>query len=141
MRILFVCLGNICRSPMAEMLARDIIAKNSWEEKYQVDSCAISSYEVGNPPHMGTVSILKEKNIPLVFHKARQMTLEDYEKYDLILGMDNKNVTKLKKDAPEKYRQKVHLFLENQEVPDPYYTGNFLETYTLLSKGMKKWLV
>ncbi|MGM0126054.1 protein-tyrosine phosphatase [Enterococcus sp. AZ194] len=145
-KIIFVCLGNICRSPMAEALMRHEIITNDLSGKLVVDSAATSRWEVGKPPHQGTQKILKQQGIDFAGIYARQITTQDFLEADVIIGMDQSNVNDLLKIAPEETKHKIQLFMrvvpgkETVEVPDPYYTGNFDETYALVSEGINKWL-
>ncbi len=142
-KVLFVCLGNICRSPMAEGLMRQ------YSEEHQlgliVDSAATSRWEVGNPVYPGTKQILQRENIDSSHMFSRQIKPEDFEMFDWIIGMDHENVEDLLAMAPKQARHKVHLYLEvvpgkeNQKVPDPWYTGNFDQTYHLLQAGLPLW--
>lgn len=144
--ILFVCLGNICRSPMAEGLLKKRVSDEGRANQFMIDSAATSMYEIGRPPHPGTQAILAKENIRVENMIARQIQLQDFQKFDWIIGMDQSNVEELKKLAPADAQTKIHLFLssvpgkEEQNVPDPYYTHDFDETYQLLSQGLDYWL-
>ncbi|MBP2097402.1 low molecular weight protein-tyrosine-phosphatase [Enterococcus rivorum] len=145
-KILFVCLGNICRSPMAEGLFKQKVKQAELEQSIFTYSAATSSWEAGNPPHHGTQKILREKNISTDGMRSTQITKEDFETYDLIIGMDDNNVKELKRIAPVTTHDKIHLFLsivagkETMEVPDPYYTGDFQQTFDLVDEGTNAWL-
>ncbi len=138
-RVLFVCLGNICRSPMAEAIMRDLIEKRGLSETIKVDSAATSSWHIGKPPHKGTVAKLQEFNITTKGMKARQLEKEDYENFDYIIGMDTSNVQNILKMLEQPEQPKVFRFLDltdhKKDVPDPYYTGDFQETYDLVFEG------
>ncbi len=144
-KILFVCLGNICRSPMAEGLLQKKIQQANQEDRFFVDSAATSSYEVGNRPHPGTQQIFCQENISFENMRARQIRQDDFKKYDWIIGMDQSNVDELKELAPEDAEHKVRLFLDvvpekqGKGVPDPYYTHDFDETHRLLNEGLDYW--
>ena len=87
-RVLFVCLGNICRSTMAQSVLTHLVHRQHLDAVFEIDSAATSREEIGNPPHYGTKNKLYEEHIPLIPHRARQMTRDDYLYYDLLIGMD-----------------------------------------------------
>ncbi|WP_066383388.1 low molecular weight protein-tyrosine-phosphatase [Neobacillus mesonae] len=137
--VLFVCLGNICRSPMAEALFRDLVKKEKLEDKISVDSAATSSWHIGSPPHKGTLAILKKYNISSAGLAGRQLTKEDFEKFDYIIGMDESNTNNIATITGQPKHPKIIRLLDltdhHKDVPDPYYTGDFQETYDLVSEG------
>lgn len=141
--ILFVCLGNICRSPMAEGLMKRYADENGG--KVTIDSAATSRWEVGNPPHRGTQQILKRAGVSTKGMTARQITSADFQRFDLIVGMDLENVADLQAMAPAGTENKVFNYLsvvsgkERSGIPDPWYTGDFEETYRLISEGLPGW--
>lgn len=133
-KIVFVCLGNICRSPMAEFVMKSLT------DQVYVESRATSSWEHGNPIHRGTQGIFAQHAIPYDKQKtSQQITAQDFKDFDYIIGMDASNVADLQKMAPAAYRDKIHPFA-NQSVPDPWYTGDFEETYDLVLQGCQDWL-
>lgn len=141
--ILFVCLGNICRSPMAEMIMKDLLKESI--DKSRIESAATSTYEIGNSPHPGAIKELKKHNVPIVEHYARQITNQDFYNFDYIIGMDNSNITNLKRLAPEKeLEEKIFLVTDvldtPYEVEDPWYDGNFTRTYRQLFETLPKWI-
>lgn len=141
-KVMFVCLGNICRSPMAESLFTHMVKERGLESRFLIASSATSSYEVGNPVHPGTVAKLKKMKVELVDHRAIQLKKEDYEVYDYIIGMDESNIKDIKKITGKE--DKVYSILsfagEDRSVKDPWYTGNFDETYEDLVKGLDGFL-
>ncbi|MTD41910.1 low molecular weight phosphotyrosine protein phosphatase [Erwinia sp. CPCC 100877] len=146
MKMLFVCLGNICRSPMAEAVMKDKLANSSLADKVTVASGATSRWEEGNPPHPGTQKILNMHNISFTDIYSTPITVQDFEHYDLLIGMDKSNVEDMKRMAPTDTLEKIHLFMEQvagketEEVPDPYYTGDFEQTYQMVDEGTDAWL-
>lgn len=144
--ILFVCMGNICRSPMAEAIFRDQFEQRGESDKFKVDSAATSRWEVGNPPHRGTQKILKAHNISTKGMRARQVTANDFHQADFIIGMDRENVEDLLRIAPAGTQEKIYLYLDRvpakqgEGIPDPWYTGDFDETYRLIEEGLPYWL-
>lgn len=137
--ILFVCHGNICRSTMAEFVMKDLVRKAGREEEFHIQSAATHRDEIGSDTHYGTKEILKLKGVPFTPRHAVQMVKADYEKYDLIIGMDSENMTYIKRIIGEDTDNKVHLLLsfagEKRSVADPWYTGDFDKTYDDVVKG------
>lgn len=133
-KIVFVCLGNICRSPMAEFVMKDLT------DGVYVESRATSDWEHGNPIHSGTQAIFKKYAILYDQSKtSQQISQQDFVDFDYIIGMDESNFQDLRKIAPGKYLEKVFQF-EERSVPDPWYTGDFDETYHLVLAGCQKWI-
>ena len=137
--ILFVCHGNICRSTMAEFVMKDLVRKAGREEEFHIQSAATHRDEIGSDTHYGTKEILRLKGVPFTPRHAVQMVKADYEKYDLIIGMDSENMTYIKRIIGEDTKNKVHLLLsfagEKRSVADPWYTGDFDKTYDDVVKG------
>ena len=132
-KIVFVCLGNICRSPMAEFVMKDLVEKEG--KNFEVESRATSSWEHGNPIHPGTRSLLTAYGIPFDATKgSQQISQEDFQYFDQIIAMDESNKENLEKMAPADQKHKIKMLL-NKSVPDPWYTGDFEETYRLVKEG------
>lgn len=143
-KVLFVCLGNICRSPMAEYLLKDMIKKERMEEKFYIDSAATSIEEIGNPVHQGTKNKLKQMNIECGDHTARKITKQDYEKFDYIIGMEESNIINIKKIIGEDKENKIFKLLDfsnnPRDIADPWYTGDFDKTYEDIIEGLEGFL-
>ena len=133
-KILFVCHGNICRSPMGEYVMKDLVEKAGQIREFSIASAATSTEELGNPVYPPARRKLQEHGISCAGHAARQITRRDYDNYDLLIVMDRanlRNTTRLWNGDPE---GKIHLLLEyagrpGQEVADPWYTGDFEATW------------
>lgn len=140
MKILFVCLGNICRSPMAEAVMRHMLVKEGLSDKITVDSVSTGDYHTGEAPHIGTQNKLKENHIPCDGLYARRITVEDTEAFDHIIAMDNKVLNRTKAICSPENAEKVVLLSSYvqkdwEEVPDPWYTGDFDLAYDLIWEG------
>jgi protein-tyrosine phosphatase len=148
-KVLFVCTGNICRSPMAEAVLRHMVDQAGLSDKIQVDSAGTSSEELGNITHPGTLRILNKHHIPHDASRyARQISQHDFQDFDYLLAMDKGHLNRIRHIA-EGRDAKLILFLSYakqlgkvavEEVPDPWYTGQFDETYELVTKGCAAFL-
>lgn len=142
-KILFVCLGNICRSPMAEAVFRDLVKKEGLADKISIDSAGTGNWHVGKPPHRGTQEILQKNAIEFEGIHARQITEEDLRNFDYIIAMDVENLGNLRRLAGYAKTGFIGRLLDFvpdsdlTDVPDPYYTGNFMEVYELIEKGCR----
>ena len=140
-KILFVCHGNICRSPMAEYVMQDLVRKEGLEDWIEVASAATSREEIGNDVHYGTKNKLAEVGIPCPRRAARQMTKQDYAEYDYLIGMDGANIRNMTRIAGGDDKHKIHLLLEyageTGDIADPWYTENFDVTYNDVMRGCR----
>lgn len=139
MKILFVCHGNICRSPMAEFVLKDMVKKAGLAAEFEIASAATSTEELGNPVHRGTQTKLRQMGVPCEKRYARQMTREDYAAYDLIIGMDRYNMRNMQRITGGDPQGKMRMLLPH-DVADPWYTGNFDDTYRDVSEGCARLL-
>ena len=139
-KILFVCLGNICRSPMAEFVMKDLLEKRGISTVY-VESAATSSEEIGNPVHRGTLRVLNSLGIDCSKKRARKLAPKDYREYDLIIGMERSNLPAmlrclgLRSDGGGKLRLLLDFTDRPRDIPDPWYTGDFDSTYRDVLEG------
>ena len=139
-KILFICHGNICRSPMAEFVMKDMVQKAGVAGDFFIASAATSTEEIGNPVHHGTRSRLAREGISTAGKYARQMTRKDYEDYDYLIGMDHWNLRNMERITGADRDGKLSLLLDYTEragddIADPWYTGNFEETYNDIVEG------
>ena len=138
-KILFICHGNICRSPMAQYVLQDMVEKNDVAKDFYIDSAATSTEEIGNGVHYGTRRKLASEGIFCGNHRAIQLTKRDYDKYDYLIGMDSANIRNINRIVGSDDNQKVYRLLdftnEPRDIADPWYTGNFDKTYVDIVKG------
>ncbi|WP_105203294.1 low molecular weight protein-tyrosine-phosphatase [Neobittarella massiliensis] len=138
-KILFICHGNICRSPMAQFVLQHMVNERGLSGDFTIDSCAVSREELGNPVHPGTRRILAQHGIPVPAHRARQLQRQDYSRYDLLIAMEQKNLSGIRRIVGPDIQNKVHLLLcytrSPGDIADPWYTGDFAPTYRDVTAG------
>lgn len=138
-RVLFICHGNICRSPMAEFILKDMVRKYGMEDKFFIGSAATSTEEIGNPVHPGARRKLKSVGISCEGKYAVQLRKYDYNSYDYIIGMETinlKNIIKIVEGDPEgKVKRLLDYTKKPRDIADPWYTGKFNETYEEIYEG------
>ena len=138
-KILFVCLGNICRSPMAEFVMKDLVKKAGLEDQFVIASAATSTEELGNPVYPPARRKLAEHGIDCAGKTARQLKKSDYEQYDVLVGMDRSNLRNMHRMCGGDPAGKIHLLMDYTarpgEVADPWYTGDFEVTWRDVLEG------
>jgi protein-tyrosine phosphatase len=143
-KVLFVCHGNICRSPMAEFVLKDMVNKQGREHEFYIASAATSTEEIGNPVHRGTRKKLASVGISTDGKYAVQMKRSDYDKYDYLIGMDDWNIRNMLRITGGDPEHKIYRLLEfadrSGEIADPWYTGDFDETYRDVLDGCEGFL-
>jgi protein-tyrosine phosphatase len=139
-RVLFVCTGNICRSPMAEAVFSKMVEDEGWGHLFEVRSVGTHSWHVGERPHVGTQGILRERGVPLHPDKrGEKLGAMDLKTYDYVIAMDEENVSDVERFFGVKVRRLLEFAPEGTQpnVPDPYYTGRFDQTFDLVSVGCR----
>ena len=141
MKILFVCHGNICRSPMAEFVMKDIVRKEGAESLFEIASAAVSAEELGNPVYPPVKKLLSEHGIDCSEKRAYKMQAQDYDKYDILICMDVSNLKNMKRICGGDNRGKMHLLMgfagSDADVADPWYTRDFDATWRDVNKGCR----
>ena len=143
-RILMVCLGNICRSPMAEYIFRDMAEKRGLSQLFYVASAATSTEELGNPVYPPAKRKLYSLGIDCSGKRARQMTKADYQEYDLLIGMEQRNLNNMRRICGGDPEGKIHLLLEHsahpRDIDDPWYTDDFDTACRDIQEGCQGWM-
>lgn len=143
-RVMFVCHGNICRSPMAEFVFKDLVKKRGLEDLFIIESSATSTEEIGNPVHRGTRNKLNEYGISTEGKRAVQLSKRDYDKYDYLIAMDEWNIRNMQRILGHDPKKIVFRLLDftdkSRDIADPWYTGNFDQTYSDIYQGCKSLL-
>ena len=139
-KILFICHGNICRSPMAEYVMKDMVKELGIAERYEISSAATSTEEIGNPVYPPAKAKLAEHGIRCKGHHARQMTRDDYEYYDFLIFMDKWNLLNARRFIGLDKKHKASMLLDHcgrpgEQVADPWYTGDFDATWDDVMQG------
>ena len=140
-KILFICHGNICRSPMAEFVMRDMVNKSGLSDKFEISSAATSTEEIGNSVYPPVKRLLADNGISCDGKTARQLTKKDYDNYDLLIGMDGANYQNISRICGGDKQNKIHLLMDftgsPHDVADPWYTRNFDATWNDINEGCK----
>jgi len=142
-RTLFVCLGNICRSPTAEGIFRHLVEQHGLSDKISTDSAGTSAWHIGQPPDKRSQSTARARGIELADLKARQSTAKDFEDFDYVLAMDEENHLNLSTICPPGREDRLHMFLDfapevgRRDVPDPYYHDGFDIVFDMLEAASK----
>ena len=143
-KILFVCHGNICRSPMAEFIMKDLVKKAGLETLFHIESAATSTEELGNPVYPPARRKLAEHGIDCTGKTARQLTNSDYDKFDLLIGMDRANLRNMHRICGGDFASKLHLLMDYTDHPgdvaDPWYTDDFETTWRDVLEGCRSLL-
>ncbi len=139
-KVMFVCLGNICRSPMAEYVFKNMVREAGLEEQFRISSSATSYEEEGNPIYPPARQTLIGHGVPLSSHRAHRLTMNEIEEYDYIIGMESRNVSNILRISGGKHQDKIHKLLDfcgGGDIADPWYSGDFESTYNDVVRGCK----
>ena len=144
-KILFVCMGNICRSPTAQGVFESLVAADGLEERIEIDSAGTHAYHVGEGPDQRATRAAAQRGIDLSGQQARSVAAEDFEYFDYVLAMDSSNLDDLQAMCPDQYQDRIRLLLAfagdltEQDVPDPYYGGSqgFERVLDLIEQGAR----
>ena len=143
-KVLFICHGNICRSTMAQSVLQHMVNERHIQDNFYIESAATSREEIGNGPHYGTVGKLRQVGIPVVPHRAIQMTRADYDRYDYLIGMDSANIRNMLRifggDPDGKVARLLSYAGSERDISDPWYTGEFGTTYNDVLEGCTAFL-
>ena len=143
-KVLFVCHVNICRSPMAEFILKDMVKKRGLEKEFYISSAATSTEEIGNPVYPPAMRKLAEHGISCKGKYARQLTKADYNEYDYLIGMDSRNISNMEyicgPDKEHKISRLLAFARRDANIADPWYTGNFDITYDDIVEGCEAFL-
>lgn len=146
MKVMFICLGNICRSPLAEAMFRQMIDQAGLADQVTIDSAGTSSEETGHPPYPGIQKIMNKYGLDSRGLAARQLTRQDFYDADLMIGMDEMNLADIHAMAPVDAVADIHGIYDlipdkrGDSIPDPWYTHRFQDTYDALAEAMPSWL-
>ena len=144
-RIIFICHGNICRSPMAEFILKALVKAKGLDDLYYIESAAVSTEETGNPIYPPAKRCLTDHGVVFDARKrARRVTPEDYDRFDRLICMDSSNLCRLRRIIPDDPQKKVHLLMsytgQSRDVADPWYTGDFETTFQNILEGCEAML-
>ena len=141
MKIMFVCHGNICRSPMAEMVLKKMVADSGIGDEIKIESRATSDEEIGNPIYPPARAVMEKHGVPYEKREATKIKRSDYDEYDMIIGMDSANIRNMHRifggDPNSKIMRLMEIAGRDADVSDPWYTGRFEETYRDVTEGCR----
>ena len=137
--ILFICYGNICRSPMAEMIFKDLVRSNHKNYMFTCKSRALSMEELGNDMYPDAKKILEVNNVTIERHRATQVRQDDLDEANYVIVMEQRHKDSLINMFPSLNPDKVYLLLDDEDIEDPWYTNNFSKVYGLINKGCNLW--